>query len=59
MKQSRLSLVLLVVTFMTIPNFVGAYGATKAQVVKAAFENYIEEVNSTYNTDMMNAVNHC
>jgi hypothetical protein len=42
---------------MTITNFVGAYGATKAQVVKAAFENYIEEVNSTFNTDMMNAAN--
>jgi hypothetical protein len=42
---------------MTIPNSVGAYGATKAEVVKAAFENYIEEVNSTYNTDMMKADN--
>jgi hypothetical protein len=55
MKRNRLSLVILIVTFLAVPNSVGAFGATKSQEVQSAFENFIEEVNSTYNSEMLDA----
>jgi hypothetical protein len=55
-KKQKLSLGLtILVVLASFSN--SAYGATKSQKVTSAFENYLSDLNSTYDTEMLNASN--
>jgi hypothetical protein len=56
-KVTRFSLLIIAIFALTVPNTIGAYGASKSQLVSAAFETYINRVNLTYEEEMTAAIN--